>query len=278
MVCTMKNKGILFIGIAILLLFTMFAFCPTLFTSYSPKDIFEPWLQPTATHILGTNDMGFDIFTEIVYASKTTIAIGLTSAVISLVIGTMLGILAGYLKGVMGEILDGFIQVFLMIPMLPMAIVIASFVGASGINIILTIALLGWCQTAKAVRAKTRELKQTAFVESLIMLNISSWQIMWKHIFLNLKEVVLAKYIMSVASCMMLESTLSFIGLGNPLNVTWGSMINLAFKRGGFIRGAYNWLIVPGICITLSILAFYCINYYFENKTKKVSNNVSYLE
>ena len=268
----MKHKIFLAIGVFILGLFTLFAIFPQLFAPYLPKDLFTPWQSPNAMHILGTNDIGFDIFTEIVYATKNTLLIGITSALISLVLGTAIGILAGYSNGFVGDFFDGLIQIVIMIPMLPLAIVVAALVGASPINIILVIALLGWGQSAKAIRAKTIELKQSSFVESLVILDISSNQIMRKHIFPNLLDVVLAKYIMSVASCIMLESTLSFIGLGSTVNVTWGTMINLAYQRGGFVRGAYNWLFTPGICITLCILAFYFINFYFDHKLESVSN------
>ena len=259
-------------GLFILAVFTLFSIFPQLFAPYFPKEIFTPWQSPSFIHLLGTNDMGFDIFTEIVYATKNTLIIGITSALISLSLGSIIGILAGYTTGISRHFFDGLIQVVLMIPMLPLAIVIAAVVGPSPLNTILVIALLGWGQTAKAVRAKTIELKQSSFVEALVILDISNTQIMRKHIFPNLLEVVLAKYIMSVASCIMLESTLSFIGLGSTVDVTWGTMINLAYQRGGFLRGAYNWLLTPGLCITLCILAFYFINLYFEHTKDMVSD------
>jgi peptide/nickel transport system permease protein len=273
-----RSKLLLAVGLLILAAFAVCALFPQAIAPFGPKDMAEPWLSPGGEHLLGTNDMGYDIFSELVYASGSTLAIGLAAALIALGIGTVLGVCAGYLPGWQGALADGVIGVFLLIPMLPMAIVIAAFLGSGTGNIVAVIAVLGWCATAKTVRTRTQQLKQTPFVESLMILGISRRQIMFRHILPNLWEVVLSRYIMSVARCMMLEATLSFLGLGNPTDVTWGRMMNLAYKRGGFTRGAYNWLVTPGICIALIVIAFYCINFYFEARNQQVSGAGSYLE
>jgi len=276
----MKKEYIpLYIGIVLMSVFIAFSLFPAVFAPYDPKEMFEPWQGVSSAHLLGTNDMGYDIFSELVYATSTTLVVGIMAAFVSLVIGSLMGIMAGYLSGWKAEILDGIINVFLLIPMLPMAIVVAAYLGPGTYNIILIIAVLGWCATARAVRAKTKQLKQTPFVESLMILGIPKRQIMVKHIFPNLREIVLAKYIMAVGSFMLMESTLSFLGLGNPAQVTWGGMINFAYKCGGFSKGALNWYLPPGICIALCVLGFYCINYYFEKKASQVEGeNRSYMD
>ncbi|MEA4972518.1 MAG: ABC transporter permease [Candidatus Metalachnospira sp.] len=272
------SKKVLILGLIIMLIFSAFALFPSVFAPYGAKEMFKAWQEPCASHFLGTNDMGYDIFSEIIYATGSTLLIGIVSAFISLVIGSALGITAGYLPGWKGEISGGIIQIFLLIPMLPMAIVIAAFFGTDTKIIIIIISVLGWSATARTVRTRTMQLKQTAFVESLMILGISKTQIMFKHILPNLSEVILSRYIMSVARCMMLEATLSFMGLGDPTEVTWGRMINIAYKRGGFTRGAYNWLASPGVCIALIVIAFYCINQYFAAKSEEVSGGQSYLD
>ncbi len=273
-----RSKLSLAAGLAIFAVFGAFALFPGVFSPYGPKEMFAAWQPPCAAHLLGTNDLGYDIFTEIVYASGSTLLIGLASAFVSLVIGSGIGLAAGYLSGWRGELAGGVIQLFLLIPMLPAAIVIAAYCGASTRNIILIISVLGWSATARTVRARTMQLRQTAFVESLVILGIPRGRIMLRHVLPNLYEVILSRYIMSVARCMMLEATLSFLGLGNPVEVTWGRMINLAYRRGGFTRGAYNWLVAPGVCIALIVIAFYCLNHYFETKNQEVSGQQSYLD
>jgi peptide/nickel transport system permease protein len=223
--------------------------------------------------------MGYDIFSELVFAASSTLSAGIAAACISLAAGTIIGLLAGYAPRRRAEIFNIIITVFLQIPMLPAAIVIAAFLGPGRGNIIFTIALLGWCPTARAVRARTMQLKQSGFVEALKILDIPRFRILFHHLLPNLREVVFARYIMSVSSCIMMEASLSFIGLGDTVRVTWGGMINFAFKRGGFVKGAFNWFLAPGVCITLCVLAFYCINVFFEERASTVDGpGQSYLD
>ena len=202
--------------------------------------------------------------------------VGMTAALISIVIGSVVGLLAGYSEGIPGDIINGMINVFLLIPMLPLIVICSAFFGHSLRNIIIIIAVLGWCSTARAVRAKARQLKEANFVEALIILGIPKRQIIFKHILPNVTEVISARYILSVASCMLTESSVSFMGLGDPTAVTWGGMVNVAFKRGGFVRGMVHWYLPPGLCITLCSLAFFLLNQYCS--TRSVKANVSYLD
>jgi len=265
-----KEHKALYFGLVMMSIFILWSLFPAVFTLHDPKEMFRPWQKISSLHWLGTNDMGYDIYSELVYAASTTLITGISAAFISLVFGTSIGTLAGYSKGWKSELFNGVINIFLLIPMLPMIIVVAAYLGPGTKNIILTIALLGWCSTARAVRAKTKQLKQSPFVESLIILGIPKRQIIKKHIIPNLSDIVLARYIMSVASYMLMEASVSFVGLGDPTKVTWGGMISFAFKRGGFIRGAANWYLTPGICIMLCVLAFYFINAHFEQRAKEV--------
>lgn len=260
----------LIFGLAIIAVFALFSIFPDAIAPYDPKDMFEPFIKPNAQHILGTNDMGYDIFSELVFAASATLKVGLFSAFVSIVIGTVLGMAAGYMSGILGEGINIIIQIFLLIPMLPMAIVLAAFLGAGEASIIITIALMGWSSTAKAVRAKTIKLKNMEFVQSLKILGFSGKRIVFKHILPNLSEVIFARYMMTTAAAMLTEASLSFLGLNNSANVTWGGMVNFAYKRGGFAAGAYNWFLAPGICIMLSVLALYMINIYFEKKALTV--------
>jgi len=270
------NKAFLFLGAGIILIFLVWAVFPDLFLHYDIKESFDPLQKPSAEHWLGTNDLGYDIYSELVKAAATTLTIGFVSAFISIVIGTIMGLLSGYISGVTGEILNGIINIFLLIPMLPLIVVFSAYFGADIKNIILIIALLGWCSTARAVRARVKQLKQMPFVESLIILGIQHRKIVFRHILPNITEVVSARYILTVAYCMLTEASVSFLGLGDPVRVTWGGMVSSAFRGGGFVRGLVYWYLAPGCCIMLCSLAFFLINQYLDNRTKTLGS--SYLE
>lgn len=263
-------------GAAIMLTFILFSLAPSLFTSYSPKEMFTPWLRPCAEHVLGTNDMGYDIFTELVYATGRTLTVGLVSALVALAFGSLVGILAGY-GGILGSFFNGLVNVFLMIPKLPVVIVLAAFAGGGQLQIILIIATFGWVGTARAVRAKVLSLKNAPFIDALKAAGYSPLRITFGHILPNVREVAVARYVVTVASSIMTEATLSFLGMGDVSSPTWGTMINFAYNRGGFLMEAYNWLLAPGVAIMLLVLSFYFINYFLEHRISRVSGG-AYLD
>lgn len=258
------------LGVAVFIMFAVFAIFGQKIAPYSPRESFDKFLPCSGEHIFGTNNLGYDIFSQLIVATRSTLIIGVTSAVACLVIGVAIGLLAGYLGGVAGEAVNGFINFFLLIPMLPAAIVIAAYTSGGKMSIILTISLLCWCSTARAVRAKTMSVKNSDYVRSLKFLGYGRARILLRHTLPNVMDVALAKFMPSVASCIMVEATLSFLGMGSVTDVTWGVMIQNAFNYGGILLGKYNWIMAPGGAIMLMQLAIYMINQYIEFRRKIV--------
>jgi len=258
------------LGVAILSIFMIFALFPKQIAPYSPTQSFDKLLGCDSVHILGTNNIGFDIFSQLVYATRSTLFIGVVSALICLIAGTTVGMIAGYLGGIAGEAAGGVINFFLLIPMLPMAIVVAAYIGGGHLSVILTISLLCWCSTARAVRAKTMEVRASSYIKILNSLGYSGARILFRHVLPNVLDVAFARFIPSVASCIMLEATLSFLGMGDLTQITWGVMINYAYTYGGLSLGLYNWLLPPGIAIALLQASFYMISQFFDFRRKAV--------
>lgn len=258
------------LGVAVFIMFAVFAIFGQKIAPYSPRESFDKFLPCSKEHILGTNNIGYDIWSQLIVATRSTLIVGVTSAVACLVIGVAIGLLAGYLGGVAGEAVNGFINFFLLIPMLPAAIVIAAYTSGGKMSIILTISLLCWCSTARAVRAKTMSVKNSDYVRSLKSLGYGRARILLRHTLPNVMDVALAKFMPSVASCIMVEATLSFLGMGSVTDVTWGVMIQNAFNYGGILLGKYNWIMAPGGAIMLMQLAIYMINQYIEFRRKIV--------
>ena len=261
------------LGIAILLTFAVFALFGEKIAPYSSRESFDKFLPCSREHIFGTNNLGYDIFSQLIVATRSTLIVGISSAVACLVIGVAIGILAGYIGGIAGEAVNGIINFFLLVPMLPCAIVIASYTNGGKISIILTISLLCWCSTARAVRAKTRSVKNSDDVRALKSMGYGEMRILLRHTLPNVMDVALAKFMPSVASCIMIEATLSFLGMGSVTDVTWGVMIQNAFNYGGILLGKYNWILAPGGAIMLLQLAVYMINQYIEFRRKIVQES-----
>ena len=206
-------------------------------------------------------------------ATRSTLIVGVTSALACLVIGVAMGLLSGYIGGVCSEALNGVINFFLLVPMLPAAIVIAAYTGGGRGGIILTISLLCWCSTARAVRAKTMAVKNSDYVRALKSLGYGGARILVRHTLPNVMDVAIAKFVPSVASCIMVEATLSFLGMGSVTDITWGVMIQNAFEYGGITMGKYAWIIAPGACIVLLQLSAYLISQYVDFRRKIVQES-----
>lgn len=261
------------LGIAVIATFAVFAIFGEKIAPYSPNESFDKFLPCSSEHILGTNNLGYDIFSQLVAATRSTLVVGVTSALACLVIGVAMGLLSGYIGGVCSEALNGVINFFLLVPMLPAAIVIAAYTGGERGGIILTISLLCWCSTARAVRAKTMAVKNSDYVRALKSLGYGGARILVRHTLPNVMDVALAKFVPSVASCIMVEATLSFLGMGSVTDITWGVMIQNAFEYGGITLGKYAWIIAPGACIVLLQLSAYMISQYVDFRRKIVQES-----
>lgn len=259
------------LGLLLLLLFLAAALQPSLFTAFGLKDMARPWLKPSAEHLLGTNSLGYDIFTEIVYGTRDTLFIGVMSSVLTLVLGAAIGTLSTR-KGLLGALFNGLINVFVLLPRLITLIVLSAFLGTSRWHLIFLIAAFSWVGTARNVRAQVIHLNSQPFVENCIIQGYSRFHIVLRHILPNLYEVLISRFLLGVNSCITMESTLSFLGFGDLYHPTWGTMINFAYKRGAFMRQAYPYLLMPGVCIMGLSLSFYFISLYFEARREAIQD------
>lgn len=268
----MRNRRILplVLGLFLLSVFMLMAMRPQLFTAYGQKEMFEQWIPPSEKHILGTNSLGYDIFAELVYGAGETLFIGTVSSVLTLLLGTAIGILAAR-KGAAGGLFNGLINIFVLLPRLVSLIVLASFVGSSEWHLIALISAFSWVGIARNVRAKVVSLNEQPFIENCVIQGYSRSHIVMFHIIPNLYDVLISRFLLGVNSCIMMESTLSFLGFGDLYYPTWGTMINFAYKRGAFFRQAYAYLLAPGICIMLLSLSFYLISLFVEGRKDAIS-------
>lgn len=266
----MKRKAFLFIGVAILLIFVLASIAPQIFTDYGRKDSFGAWIEPNEEHILGTNSLGYDVFTELVYGTKDTLLVGLLAGLLSLIIGVIIGFLAEA-NGIIGGIFGMLTNVFASFPKLVAVIVLSAFIGDSNVALILLIAGFGWVGTARAVRAKIASLKTKPFVEICSVYGYGKFKTAVRHILPNLKDVLAHRLLIGVNSAIMTESTLSFLGFGNLYYPTWGVMINFARTRGAIINGAYAYLLAPCAMIMLLSLSIYFISTYFDEKKNTIT-------
>ena len=232
---------------------------------------------PSADHWLGTDANNQDILSRIIYGSRVSLLVGLVATIVSMGLGASVGLLSGYWGGVKDEVLMRVTDVFLVIPWLALMIVFAAVLpgGPSVTKIVVVIGITGWSSTARIVRAQVFSLKERAFIERARAIGAGDYHIVIKHVFPNVFPLMFANAILTVALSILSESTLSFIGLG-PISsevVTWGNILEDADNAFAMQQGLYWWVVVPGLCIVLVVLAFtfvgYALDEVFNPKLRK---------
>jgi len=246
-------------GAAMLLVAVAVAVFAPLLAPYDPyapsrptiEDIYAP---PSGAHLLGTDDGGDDVLSSLIYGSRVSLIVGFSAALISLFIGGLIGLVAGFRGGRTGNLLMRFTDFFLVIPDLALQIVIVAIVGQSLRNIILVIGVLGWTTTARLVRAQTLTVRERKFVLRARAVGGSDRYILWRHVLPQVVPLMLANTVLVISLAILSESTLAFIGLGDPTLISWGQMLNFAFTRGAVSAGAWWALIPPGLAIVWVVL------------------------
>lgn len=206
--------------------------------------------------ILGLDDQGLSVLAEFIWSARMSLAIGVLAATISALLGASIGIAAGYYGRAMGEVLMRLTDAFLAIPWLPFAIILATVFGTRYEILVLIIGGTGWPWIARVVRSQTLSLRERVFVERARAIGSSNMHIMNKHVLPNVFPLIFANTAIAVAIAILAEAALSFVGLGDPLNFTWGSMLRNAWISGAMSLPAWAYLMPPGLAIVLVTLGF----------------------
>lgn len=240
----------------VLLLFITFAvfvlpsFLPYSPTKISPRDKYQP---PSQTHLLGTDQLGRDLFSRALVGGRVSLMVGLTAVVIGGLIGVAAGLISGFYGGWIDTIVMRLADVQLSIPTVLLAILIMATTGASLSNLVVVMAVTGWVVFARTTRGTVLSLKQSLFVEAVQALGARDHRILWHHILRNGWTPVLVIATQRVSQMILLESSLSFLGIGVPPSVpTWGSMV-----REGRVMLEHAWWVpvTPGILLALTVMA-----------------------
>lgn len=247
------------VGYSILTIIILIGFLTPYLPIADPSKTGVPYLRPSLEHILGTNDLGQDNLSKLIHATGNTLLVALVATVMSLFVGVAVGVLAGYRRGNIGEALMGLTDVFLLMPAIPLMIVIASYLDPSIWNVVLVIVILWWCSTARVMYARTLQLRDTGYVKAARSQGKPTIVILLKYIIPNAWDILVARFTLSVVASMLAEASLAFLGLGDPLSLTWGMLLNNAFARGGFFNNFWWWYLPPGIMIAITAMGFLLI-------------------
>lgn len=260
----LTSNKLALLGTAIFLIICVLCFAAPLFTHYTPTAIAlrDKIAPPSVTHIMGTDQMGRDIWARMLYGGRISIVVGLGSALGAALIGVVLGLYVGYKGGILDALIMKIADIFLSIPQMVLIIIIVALVGQSLQNLIVIFILTGWPSMYRMARSKVLSLKQEEFVQALRAFGISDVKIAFKHLLPNALGPVVVNITLSTAMFILQEASLSVLGYGVPQEIaTWGNIINV-ITNAGTIRFdwlQYWWMWLP--CAIMLILFVLSINF-----------------
>ncbi|OOM82090.1 glutathione transport system permease protein GsiD [Clostridium puniceum] len=210
---------------------------------------------PTAKHILGTDELGRDIFTRLIYGGQVSLSVGVLATLIQLGIGITLGAIAGYFGGITDKVIMRFVDIIMCFPFMVIAITIASILGPSIWNVMIIIGILGWPKIARIVRAEILSLKEREFIEAAKALGLDSREIILKHIIHNIYAPIIIYGTLGIAQGILSEASLSFLGMGvKQPQPSWGNMLSAAQNMRALQSEWWLW-IPPGLLVFLTIIS-----------------------
>jgi peptide/nickel transport system permease protein len=256
-----NNKLGLLGGFLVLTALLVATFAPLL-TPYSPKDIVRnengrgmTFTPPSIHGPLGTDDAGHDVWSQLVYGARISLMVGFMAGFIAMFVGSLFGILAGYFGGGIDNLLMRITDILLVIPDLPLMLILVATIRQMGLKIsplsvlIVVIGLLYWTSTARLIRSQVLTIKERQFVARARAIGAGHGHIIRKHILPQIMPLIVANTVLILSTAILVESGLAFLGLGDPTQPSWGTMLNFAFDRSAITNGAWWFYLPPGLAI-----------------------------
>ncbi|SFR70184.1 ABC transporter permease [Halogeometricum limi] len=247
---------------------------PPLERQYQTEDqiLIEKWAEPSIVggdsgYLLGTTAEGFDIFSQLIFGTRAALLVGIIAAVFTAGIGTMVGLVAGYYGGTVDDALMRLVDFLYGMPLLPTVIILVALLGPSLWNIILAVIILQWRATARVIRSQALSLRERPFVKAAQVAGASDWHIISRHLAPNVLPMSFLYGSFAIAWAILTEAGVSFIGLGDPNTVSWGTMLQASRAYSALSFGAWWWFVPPGICIGLLVISGFLIGRGYEEIT-----------
>ena len=253
------------VGLGIIGVFAILAIFAPVFTPYKPDHpVAAPYSPPNFKNWLGTDNLGQDVMSQIIYGARISLLVGLVVALAATFIGTLVGVLSGYYRGATDQSLMRFTDVMLVLPQLPLMIILAAYLGPSVESIIIVLTLTSWPLVARIIRSQTLSLRERPFTDASRVVGSSNSRIIFRVIAPNLLTLIAANVVLMITTAVVGEAGLDFLGLGNPSVVSWGTMLYWA-QAYALFNGAWWWVLAPGLCIALLGLGAVLVSLSIEN-------------
>ncbi len=247
------------VGLTIVSGFILVAVLAPVLAPYDPHALVGGYLeQPSSAHLLGTNAIGQDIFSQVIWGSRTSLIVALAGGGLIVALGVLIGVTSGLAGGLLDTVVSRALDVFLAIPALPLLIVVATLVGPSLVTVILVLALLGWPEAARMMRSQTLSLRQRGFINSARGFGGGPLYLIRRHLVPAIGPLIVAGFIDAASNAIFFEAGLAFLGLADPSTMSWGTVLNQALGHPGlYFSGLWTWWVLPaGLAVTAAVLGF----------------------
>jgi peptide/nickel transport system permease protein len=256
------------VGLTIFAVFCVLAAVPQLFTSVRDPlacCAFEPRLPPSTDHLLGTTQLGQDIWAQLVYGTRQSLVIALVAGFFATVLSVLIGVSAAYLGGVADDVLSMVTNVFLIIPTFPLIIVLATYAGTKSLLVVLVVLVVtGWSYGANQLRAQALSLRNREFLESARVRGERRSYIIVFEVLPTMTSLIVANFLGAALYSVLTAAGLQFLGLGDPESDSWGTMLYWSQNQQALQTGMPLWSIAPGVCVGLLGASFALLNYAFD--------------
>lgn len=261
-----RRLGLVGLGILAVLLFV--AATAPLLAPYDPNArVASPFAPPGWEHPLGANDVGHDILSNAIFGARISLIVGIAAALAATVVGTLVGLISGYFGGVVDAALMRLVDVALSLPFLPLMIVVGVFLGPGLTTEILVIAGVIWAGAARELRSQVLSASQRDHVRAARAMGASGRYMLARHLLPVIFPLVIPQFVRAANIAILMEASLSFLGLGDPTAKSWGTILFYANARSAFLTDAWTWWVVPpGLCIAATVLAFAFVGYALEER------------
>ncbi len=253
-------------GFVLLVLFCLISAFPGVIAHDQPNAMVYPTaLGPSARHLLGTTGLGQDMFAQVVWGARPVLLIAFGAGIAATGIAVLIGVAAAYLGGFWDGVLNLLTDVLLVIPLFPLLIIIAGYLHSAGTLVMITvITMTGWSYTARQLRAQALSLRKRDFLEAARVRGERPLYIIVVEIIPTMTSLIVASFLTNALYAVLFSTSLQFIGLGDPNQVSWGTMLRAAQNNEAFQTGQALWIIAPGLCIVALGAAFALLNYAFD--------------
>ena len=260
-----KQSNIGKVGIAVLLLIIFVAILAPLLSRYNPdQQSAASLLSPSSSHWLGTNQVGQDIWSQLLYGARTSLLVGFGVGALGLMLSILFGVSTALIGGLYDKIVMRIVDAFIVIPMVVVVILVAAYVRPNLPVLILLLSVLSWQGGARVVRAQALSLRESGHVNASRTFGASRFYIAWRHIVPDLGPILLVEFIYGVRRAVFMEAGLAFLGIGDPMLVSWGTMMRDAMSFS-YLDVWQWWLIPAGVALSLTIIGLTFVSHATES-------------